>query len=244
MRKWVTTLLTIAAVVAAGAVTALAPAAAATHRVSHSPAAMRKQLAALVARGATDAQIRQATGLRRVSTTGRAPMSTNSAVTLSTPGIYYDSQAHYYYVTATWNFTKSPPDGGEQKGQDGFGVSFSRQINNMGGSLFVCAKNGSTTTNICEYADNYASNNAYGAGWTFSNFVPLTGGFFAAGHGSMVFAFKLLSSGCLQTFTQYAHSWSSTSVTGVSVGKWSVGVSWRSSGHQWTKASAAGKLGC
>jgi hypothetical protein len=258
MRRWI--LLALVAIVAlattaAGTVQATA-AGRPTPQGGARSSVLRKELARLSVAGASDAEIRRLTGLRRVSSSAstRAPFSDNSAVSVSTPAVYYDNQAHTYYVIAKWNFSKVPPDSGccigigPVGGPDGFGLSFSHQINNGGGSLDVCPKfKTAVVESKCVFATNYADNSATGVAWKFQDGVvnvSSLGKIYTAGTGSAVFDFKPLSNACLQVFSKYGHTWSSTGLSSIAVGLYSIGFGWTSAGHDWTRSSGAGKLHC
>jgi hypothetical protein len=44
----------------------------------------------------------------------------------------------------------------------------------------------------------------------------------------------------VQGFAKYAHTWSSTGLTGFTIGIYSIGVTWRTEGHQWSSSSQPG----
>ena len=61
-------------------------------------------------------------------------------------------------------------------------------------------------------------------------------------HSYAVFTFRPTSSACLQEFGQFSHTWSSTGVSSMAIGVYSVGVCFTSSSHHFTRAGDGAKL--
>jgi hypothetical protein len=96
------------------------------------------------------------------------------------------------------------------------------------------------------YADSHWDNSANGASFKFQDKVYGTncGGADSptciehnSSSGRLEFNFKKLPGGCLQIFTQYAHTWDTTDITGF-------GISWRNEGHDWQLTSPAARVDC
>ncbi len=221
---------------------------------------VERELALLLAQGADAATVKAKLGLIVVSdpppvSGGVTPQSSSSVISLKRPVIYYDTGAKYYYVDAGWTYTTWPADDpfgyGQQNvgGLDGFGVNFSKQVVNLGGSLTYCPASSGSGTRVfkCTTATNYWSNNAYGSSWKFQDQVRTTNIGLVEWNvyqGTLVKTFRLTGAGCLQVGTSYAHGWDSTSVTGFGVGPGSFSIQWNTSEDHWDRASALGSLGC
>lgn len=204
------------------------------------------QITHLSMRGVPDAQIASRLGLERVGGGTTVAPATSSQVSVVTP-VMWRAHTGIYYLKTGWGFTTSRPDGagsGNVGGYDGFAFSLSHSVINKGGELYICPRK--VTNFKCFYATNYWDNSAVGQAWRFQDRSQLLGypphysGFnYSTSSGIAVFAFTPLS-GCLQAFAKYTHTWSSTSVTGVDIGAWSVGFQWSNNNNYWQRTSGAG----
>ncbi|GAA1370874.1 hypothetical protein GCM10009661_30650 [Catellatospora chokoriensis] len=226
----------------------------------------RDQLLALVQAGASDTTIQSRLGLVKVSqpsSGGIEPMSSQGDATVSTPTIYYDTQAKYYYASASfsWNNqqTKADGSGGNVGGYDGFAIRFNKDITNMGTGASFCPGNwgGATpypgTKPGCvvvqpEDNDDFGSsykyqdklNQAYCGGTDYPSCWIYIGA-----KGTIVHSFKKSWAGCLQVYSKYGHTWSSTQISGINVSNGSISFDFSSSSYRWDISSSnSGKLGC
>lgn len=179
-----------------------------------------------------------------VPTGGHSP----TAMSLPAPIITRNasSQGVIYYAIGKWQW-KSPPLGGStcnalDGGRDGFGLALSKSVTNLGTSLIACSGNNKCSSTLA----SRSSNSAAGAGYTFQDswFNSALSGWGPAYKGTLTYSFRPLSSGCLQAFSKYGHTWASTSVNGVGVGPWSISIQWSTSSSRWEPASGAGLYNC
>jgi hypothetical protein len=178
--------------------------------------------------------------------------STNSDLKVSPPSLSHDTQAHLYYSITKWNWnntdwksdrTFNPGGNSNVGGDDGIATSFNKSLIMRGYSASYwgngCAGFGTHTTSTASDA------NSYGAGFTFQD---INGSRYTTGtnlcydynaiHGQEVISFKATScTSGVQAFGRYGHSWSSTSLTGFSVGPYSIGIYWTSNSNRWYSSS-------
>ncbi|MEO8093814.1 MAG: hypothetical protein ABI632_02660 [Pseudolysinimonas sp.] len=167
-----------------------------------------------------------------------------TAPTFATNG---SSQGVVYYAIAKWTYTNPPsvPSIGcvvNVGGRDGFGISLSKQVINLGQSLVACSQLLSCSSTL----GSLSSNNAFGAGYTLQDNTsgnvhgPIDNNY----TGTLILSYKRLTDGCLQAFARYAHTWSTTAITGFGVGQWAFSISWSNPSHHWDLASAGGRTQC
>ena len=177
--------------------------------------------------------------------------SVKEDVKAAAPTIEYDNQAKEYYVIADWDWQNLgfmddganlfSPYTKNLGGPDGFGISFNT-------SLLMAGWSASWWGN-CHYgtstSSTASSGNQYGAGFKFQDQDYATNSCFGLNtyHGDEVISFThTQTKKCqnVQAYTKYGHSWSSTSLTGFSIGLYSVGMSWSTSSNQWEASSQPG----
>jgi len=180
-----------------------------------------------------------------------AASSVNSDVKSRPPTIDYDNQAHLYYAIAYWDwqntnflddgFNPFSPYTKNLGGTDGFAVTF-----NTG--LLMSGWSASWSGNGCHYGSGGTSTAAtgdqYGAGFKFQDQDYLNNCVgFNVYHGQEVISFthtQTKTCKSVQGFSNYGHSWSTTSLSGFSIGVYSIGFSWTSAGHDWASQSQPG----
>jgi hypothetical protein len=177
------------------------------------------------------------------------PGSDPRNMTVSAPSLAHSvsSQGEIWYAIAKWTWVTYPSSNGvgcnvNVGGRDGFGVSMNRDVQNVGESLLTCNRLGKCDTTLGSLSDN----SARGTSYTFQDNIEggQAVGWGNTDTGTLTFSFRPLSSGCIQAFSKYGHTWSSTAVTGVGVGPWSISISWSAIDNHWDLASAAGSFGC
>jgi hypothetical protein len=178
--------------------------------------------------------------------------STASDMLVSPPSLSHDTQAHLYYSITKWGWNNSdwksdrtfnPGGNNSVGGPDGIATAFNQSLLMRGYSASYwgngCASFGTRTTSTASDA------NSYGAGFSFQD---INGSRYTTGtnlcydyntlHGQEVISFY--ASKCItgvQAFGRYGHTWSSTSLTGFSIGKSSIGITWTSTSNRWYSSS-------
>jgi len=180
--------------------------------------------------------------------------STYDDVSLKPPGLYYDTRAHNYYAIAYWDWDSH---------------SWKSEVN-LGGNCCGPQNIGGYDTQAIDFNTSLVLGKVSQSQWGDWHFAPSTttslcgsgpyGGAvcrqdrayedYASGttdmnqqHGQVVAGFTRTSDGhChyVQAFSEYGHSWSSTAVTGVGLGAWSVSIQWSNTSNRWPAASQAG----
>ncbi len=226
----------------------------------------RAQLIELINEGADDAEIKSKTGLVKVSTESGevSPLSTNADVSTSTPTIYYDRGIGAYYAASDyrWNNQQTtgdgPNTGGNVGGYDAFSIRFTLDIVNYGTTISICpgAWSGATpypSTKPACLIPGPSENSEDGAAYRYQDRTVgarCSGSdhnscrIYVGANGTLVFTFKRLTAGCLQVFSQYAHTWSSTTISSISVSNSGFSVGFSSSSNRWQRTSQAGRHTC
>lgn len=183
--------------------------------------------------------------------------STNSDMAVSVPTLSHDTQAHLYYSITKWNWVNSDwkqdktfnPNGiSNVGGPDGIATSFSKSLTMKGhsatwwgnGCVFSTSAAGTTSTasDISQYGVGFTFQDKNGARYTTGTNLCYD---YNAIHGQEVLSFVGPSS-CVsgvQAFGTYGHTWSSTSLTGFSIGLSSIGIAWSSTSNRWQSAGAS-----
>ena len=192
--------------------------------------------------------------------TARTPLamavatSQNSALQAGAPSISYDSRAHLYYAISTWrwlnnswsNETYFPPNAGRNiGGADGFGTAFNTGLILRGYSLTA---HGDAPYPASAVFTTASEANSGGASFTFQDkgeCRAASGGCsyrLSSRSGQEVISFR--GTGACKTvygFSQYAHSWSSTRITGMGIGVGSISAGTTSQTHFWKAESQPGR---
>lgn len=230
--------------------------------------AQRLELLKAVRSGASDAEVEKRTGLKKVgkliSNPEAAPQSTlaltsadpdPSDLSVQAPNFYYDPSNQTYSVITGAYIGITPETGYDHAvgGRDGIGLRFSRPIQNLGGNAWAGSTwSGNTASPYpAEWElTNYFANSQYGVSWSLQDRHAdfFANGNYGAGKNAayidIVFSMKTLDSQCIQAFSNYAHTWSSTGITGFGVGPYSFSVSWSSDSHVIQRASDGGSESC
>lgn len=199
----------------------------------------QEQLMDLILEGKSHAEIENEMGLVLVSepeSTIFEPLSSGSDVTVDRPYAYFDTQGNRYVAVAKYRWTPERWDG-NPGGPDGFGIAFNQTVTRLGEGARFCDRYGYNCT-----SGWIESNNSYGVGFAFQD--KYVSGKYRGAQGLVTMSFRKNRTGCHQFWSKYGHSWSSTSVTGVSIGSGSVGISFSSSSNRFTVASTTGSLHC
>ncbi|MFF2845033.1 hypothetical protein ACFVT5_01705 [Streptomyces sp. NPDC058001] len=158
-------------------------------------------------------------------------------ITLYRPKIYKVLKKWEYIATATWKWKKIP---GNVKGRDGFAITFNNKVTLIDHSLWYAGREFYKQKTMTQAE----SSGAYGVGFTFNEGPKLVSKVDMQGYkGGMSVRFKASKSGCwnVQTYSKYGHSWKSSSMTGISLGKSSIGFSWSNNSNKWQQASQGSK---
>jgi len=183
---------------------------------------------------------------------GTDSSSSNTDVSANQPHIYYDSDNRNYYTIFTWDWRnynymyEMPICTNCNKnigGADGMGIVLNRSMLTYGrsvahwGNFYYGSVASTTATDAGPYGVGFTrqDNGTYrwwtNHGWYYDLNIQ---------HGQIVFVFDS-PGGCMaiQSYGRYSHTWSSTSVTGFSIGPWSLGISWNTSSNRWYVTSLA-----
>lgn len=240
-----------------------------TTDAAHPERVVDRFLTAEAAKGASSDRVQQdlakALCLTRIDTAGppataRTPLamaaatSQNSAVQAGAPSISYDSRAHLYYAISTWRWlnnswgkeTYFPPNAGRNiGGDDSFGTAFNTGLILRGYSLTA---HGDAPYPANAVFTTASAANPAGAGFTFQDkgeCRAASGGCsyrLSSRSGQEVISFR--GTGACKTvygFSLYAHTWSSTRVTGMGIGVGSISAATSSSAHTWWAQSQPGR---
>jgi hypothetical protein len=175
-------------------------------------------------------------------------VSTGNDVTVDKPGIYRNTCSSSWYVIAAYRWTTMSRFRSEWplicgspcalSGTDGFGIALSRAVPNLGGSSMttwgVSSKFPISDTRA--WIDTPSS-----LGYWYEGVDHFSGGCcpddYSFYNGQMVMTIYDPGCGSLQASSRYAHTWSNTSINGVSFGPMSIGVSWSGASYRWSKGS-------
>lgn len=175
------------------------------------------------------------------------PQTSATAISLATPTIVLNgsSQGYIMYANASYKWT-SPPEAPSTcrvkvGGVDGFALTLDKAVVNLGVSFIGC-----NAFNKCASTGYLATNSQYGGGWAMQDWAgAITTGYSDTYSGTLTYAFRFNGGlQCVQAFSKYGHTWNSTSLTGFSIGPWSIGISWSSTSSNWEKSSQAGRYSC
>jgi hypothetical protein len=170
--------------------------------------------------------------------------TTSNDVTMNTPRVYWDTTYNRYTATASYGW-KNDNFGccGNVGGYDGFALRSNRAIGNTTGvtGRFSGKPGLAYGTTI---VSNPSDNNVYGAAYRWQDTSrALAGGRIDYNMYSGVVTLSVNPPGCGTTaylYSNYAHSWSSSSLNGFEISASGFGVSWSTSSNHWTAASQAG----
>lgn len=159
-------------------------------------------------------------------------------IKIAKPVIYKTSGKDRYIASASWKWKKIPWN---TDGYDAFGITFSKKVAPLAHTLTYSGKGYLYGKKRIDQAEE---SGPYGTGFLFNEgpWTPWKGKVDMKGYqGVMSITFKASKSGCwnLQAFSDYGHSWKSNSATGFSIGKSSIGVTWKKSSNKWQQASQA-----
>lgn len=183
--------------------------------------------------------------------------SNNTMVTVSAPNIYLGCPnsactGYYYYANSLWNW---PGDGyaadglpcpgctKNNGGYDGYGISLSNNMNMRSYTASMWGKGCKFGTTVLAPS----SANQYGASFRFQDKVFFGSACSGNGmdsnarSGSEVVTFWPPSScKAVQAFAKYGHTFSSTSINSIGIGKWSISIGWSTTSNKWERASQPG----
>jgi hypothetical protein len=185
---------------------------------------------------------------------GTAFSTTNAYLTLPTPSIAYDTQAHIYYAVAYWSFNSNAIGelmseagycfGCNHGGYDGFGMTFNHAVTISGedatswgrtscgyyGTSQVPLSRNDSAGDVFEKQDrsNFSVCNSPAGDYNMYN-------------GEAVTDLTAASVTCpLNVRSVYAHTWSSASITGASISYNSITFNISNSFNSWQRTSGAG----
>jgi hypothetical protein len=195
---------------------------------------------------------------RGVSPDARFSNSVNADVTAQPPTIYRDAQGGSYAAIASWTWkTKGylldlgalgiPTCGHSttEGGPDGFAVMFSKSLKLGSYSVTYSGTGGISGGYGTVNSSTASSVSTQGVGFSIPDRVGLLGPNCTAdlntyqGHITVGFG----GTGTCQSvygFSKFNHTWSNTSLTGISIGPKDIGFSWNTTSNQWTSASQPG----
>jgi hypothetical protein len=223
-------------------------------------AQVRDRLMQLSAGNASTAEIERALGLRKVSKPGSqfTTLSSNSAVTITAPNIFYDRDTKHFYATSTYRWKNQQQSGDpDTGGLDGLAIRFSRDVRNLGASASICwgqwfgakpyparpgcikpakwsnSENGATF----RFQDEQRSSHCSGSDHPSCHI-------YLGASGTISFSFNLLDNKCLQAFSQFAHTWDSTGLTSFEVSNVGFNAVFSKTSDFWQRTSSAGAYNC
>ncbi|WP_028637260.1 hypothetical protein [Nocardioides sp. URHA0032] len=186
-------------------------------------------------------------------------------MTLPRPQVLWDTSNQRYYAYASYEWNTGNPDRSEWHyydigsfssscidtpcdigGADGFGMRFSRNMQNVQVSAIFCRR-GDTSRSYarfnCTTPINPEDHSSAGVSWRKQDKIYKTvtkpdNNMFQASTSMVI---KRPACGApLQIYSRYGHSWSGTAPTGFSVGVDSFGLSWSNSNNHWAASSQSG----
>lgn len=178
--------------------------------------------------------------------------SASSDVTFYAPQWHLDSVTHYYNVVTTyhWNNSNFSGDVGcylglgcDIGGPDGMAISFNTSMV-MAPSVYpywyFYSNTGKAFSAVSDRTPD--SQGDYGAGFKDQDreaFVSPGAWDLNMYNGFVEISVVRPTSGCanVQAIAAYSHTWNSTSVTGISIGRLSVGFSWNTTSNKWDRTS-------
>lgn len=168
-------------------------------------------------------------------------------VDVRAPTVYFNTQGRYYTLDGHWVWMNSGVDhikngerwgSGKDGGTDGWGLAANTKLMEYDVSAMWRGN--------CHYGHTYtiaaADISSYGVGFERQDWVNNGSSCwdFNHLHGDVIYMFTgTASGGCanVQAFLKYGHSYPNTSLTGISIGLYSVGISWDSSNNRWYRSS-------
>lgn len=176
------------------------------------------------------------------------PQSSESILTVPRPNIYRDQTTRQYYVIATWSFTslsalRSDAGSGctgrcNVGGYDAFGIAFNRRVSSAAGYSASAWGASSTfppasltmvdagTDGVATRGQDRMCGGASCGALDFSFY-----------NGQLVYSIGTPGCGQLQVFSEYGHTWSTTALTGLTIGVDNIGISWSPIANGWDNGS-------
>lgn len=178
--------------------------------------------------------------------------STNADVTVDRPTYFWDNPHHMGFVYASWQWSAAGAARLADEancmslllqcarkavgGPDGFAVTMNGSYVPSSYYLSVSDRNG-----VYQGMPALSTSSTTGAGFTGQDqfWGNVNNANYSWYSGVATLSFTGFN-GCgktLQMFSRLAHSWSTTSVNGFSIGVWSIGVNWNNTSYAWSAAS-------
>lgn len=153
-----------------------------------------------------------------------------------------DGNFHYFDSSRSCDYSKPCAVGG----RDGFGVRFSRKVENLSVYAQFCGRTGierDYSKFSCAGTRRPSFNSSRGA--TFRRQDKVFRTVYKPDYNMYrgIITLQVGHRRCgvkTQIYSTYAHGWSSTSLTGFSIGTSSFGLSWSETSHRWDRASQSG----
>lgn len=224
-----------------------------------------RRLNALLARGASDAQIERKLPVVAMNTavpvhSAKARRWDTDRSTDASEMTYTNKRIFHYegdplrvYAGLSWDMPASPVEG-DPSGPDGFGIRVSRNVINKGGSLRVCGWELDSRDNEydCFDATNFWETSERGIAWKFQDKEYWARGLqppnedmgFNWDRGTALFAFRLQSRACTQAFARYDHTWEDSEITGYTITGDSFEIHVSNVGHHWARAANVDQIYC
>ncbi|NUS84214.1 MAG: hypothetical protein HOY75_16115 [Streptomyces sp.] len=154
-------------------------------------------------------------------------------IKLSKPIIYKAEGKDRYIAAAGWKWKKIPSN---TKGYDAFALTFSKKVTVLAHTLQYQGKGNVYGKKKMTQAQ---TTGGYGSGFIFNEGPKLGTADMQGYQGLMGISFKASKRGCwdLQAFSKYGHTWKSSSVTGIGIGRWSISLTWANNSNKWQQAS-------
>lgn len=174
-------------------------------------------------------------------------VSTGNDVSVSTPSIYRDTCSSRWYATASYNWltmsrfrSEWPVVCGNPcalSGNDGFGISFSRNLSAVGGySMLTWGTSSAFPASTGRtWPDTASTSGVWFEGVDHFKCCVDDYDFY---HGQIVVTIVDPGCGPLQAVAKYSHTWSNVTITGVSIGYLAIGLSWSSGSNRWGRSGA------
>lgn len=217
-------------------------------------------------RGIPETEIARKTGFATVPTkTLVSPLSVNTDATVPNPYVYHDTVNNKYvaYADFEWNNYRTLGDGsystGNVGGYEALSIRFSTDVIqdstpsgtiywggwtgaepwpdfNMSGPLFPGLWDNSEEGASLQWQDK--THALHCGGTDYPSCAQ-----YNSGHGYLAYAFRPPTQ-CTQIFAQYAHTWGSTSISGVTVSNGGFEVNFTSAEKRWQRTSGATLIAC
>lgn len=196
--------------------------------------------------------------LKRMQSLPRVtPMhSVNTDVSVSKPTLLYDSVIHQVVMTAgySWDSADSANSDisssccmvGNDGGDDSFAIAFSDSVHFVNYSMSYWGGN-AVWSNTVVYSYQPDTKNNAGVGWMFqdklANVTLRVGEDLNVWHGEIVAEVSALNVCVVDVFGSYTHTWSSTSVDGISISvPLSISISYSNKGSQWSSPGPSSNI--